>query len=163
MPRKLGKSKRKKEYARQKFIKRSGPDWRHGQYTYVISAISVFLYDTNNFLESHKGILDAIYCIVSIFNGSEMYRRGSSVILSNHPAYHELHEDEETSDPRRKKQRTESWLDLRKQALIGSTLYTATGLDGLKKQKEYFDKVICKVEEEKSNQVNKNMEYGTNN
>lgn len=33
----------------------------------------------------------------------------------------------------------------------------------MKKQKEYFDKVICKVEEEKSNQVKKNMEYGTNN
>lgn len=85
-------------------------------------------------------------------------------MLSNHPAYHELHEDEETNDPRRIKQRTERWLDLRKQALVtGSTLYAATGLDGLKKQKEYFDKVICKVEEEKSNQVKKNMEYGTNN
>lgn len=83
-----------------------------------------------------------------------MYRRGSSVILSNHPAYHELHEDEETNDPRRIKQRTERWLDLRKQALVtGSTLYAATELDGLKKQTEYFDKVICKVEEEKSNQV----------
>lgn len=87
-------------------------------HNYVISAISAFLYDTNNFLESHKGILDDICCIVSFFNGSEMYRRGSSVILSNHPAYHELHEYEETNDPRRIKQRTERWLDLRKQALV---------------------------------------------
>lgn len=30
------------------------------------------------------------------------------------------------------------------------TLHAATGLDCLKKQKEYFEKVICKVEEEKS-------------
>lgn len=53
---------------------------------------------------------------------------------------------------------------LRKQAFVTrSTLYAATGLDGLEKQKEDFDKVICKVEEEKSNQVKKNMEYGTKN
>lgn len=63
---------------------------------------------------------------------SEIYRRNSSLILSNHPAYHELHE--ETSDPRRIKQRTEIWLDLRKQALVtGSTIYASTGLDDLKK------------------------------
>lgn len=121
----IRKVKEKKEYARRKFISRSGPGWRHGQYTYVISAISAILYDTNNFLESHKEILND-FC-------SEIYRRNSSVILSNHPAYHELHE--ETSDYRLIKQRTEIWLDLRKQVLItGSTLYASTGLDGLKKK-----------------------------
>lgn len=65
-----------------------------------------------------------------------MYRRESSVILSYHPAYHELHEYEETSDPCRIKQRTERWQDLKKQALVkGSTRYAATGLDALEKQK----------------------------
>lgn len=54
----IRKVEEKKEYARQKFISRSGPDCRHGKNTYVINALSAFLYDTNNFLESHKEILN---------------------------------------------------------------------------------------------------------
>lgn len=64
----------------------------------MISVISVFLYDMNNFLESYKGILDDICCIESFFNGFEMYRRGLSVILFNYLVYYELYEDEEIND-----------------------------------------------------------------
>lgn len=66
---------------------------------------------------------------VSFINGSEMYRRGSSVILPNHPAY-QSDEAKNWKMARLKK----------KQPIVtGSTRYAATGLDALKKQKEYFE------------------------
>lgn len=87
----------------------------------MINALSAFLYDTNNFLESHKDILN------------NLIHRKFFFSIDLKCTEEELHE--ETSDPCWIKQWTEKYLDIWKQTLVtGSTLYNATGVDGLKKQ-----------------------------
>ncbi|KAJ8309057.1 hypothetical protein KUTeg_013931 [Tegillarca granosa] len=48
--------------------------------------------------------------------------------------------------------------------VTGSTIYQALGLDGLKKQKAHFDKVVCGIAEpEKSPEIQNRLDYGTKN
>lgn len=71
--------------------------------------------------------------------------------------YFEITDDSETEvkTTREIKQRTDVWLEMRKCAMVtGSTIHGALGLDGLAKQKEHFDKVICGLpDKEKSDKT----------
>ena len=62
-------------------------------------------------------------------------------------------------------QRSQEWHDIRNQAVVtGSTLYKAVGCDGLGKQKDHFDKVICGVaEKEPSESIKQMMQHGIDN
>ena len=62
-------------------------------------------------------------------------------------------------------QKSDEWFQLRNQAKVtGSTLYKAIGCDGLGKQKDHFEKVICGVpEKEHSAEVKAMMDWGTTN
>ncbi|KAH3717370.1 hypothetical protein DPMN_060156 [Dreissena polymorpha] len=60
------------------------------------------------------------------------------------------------------KQRTEEWHAKRKTAKVtGSTIYTAIGLAGVKKQGDYFDELLCGFPKHTSDKVNAFMAYGT--
>ncbi|KAH3882766.1 hypothetical protein DPMN_006711 [Dreissena polymorpha] len=69
------------------------------------------------------------------------------------------------SNPRLIAQRSHEWHAVRKEAKVtGSTLYGAIGCDGLAKQKEHFEKIICGIpEKEHSLEVKAAMKWGTDN
>ena len=82
--------------------------------------------------------------------------------------YNELNEvqDAENADiPTRKvKQRSPFWFERRKDMKVtGSTMFQAIGLDGLKRQKEHFDSVVCGVQNPRSESVENALEYGKKN
>ncbi|CAG2221722.1 unnamed protein product [Mytilus edulis] len=157
--------KTKKEYAKAKFIERGGQDWRNGKFVYVISAIHAFLYDINCFLKKHETVLQQICEIRSQLHCSDLYSSRSEISLEGFPNYVPLIENYTTENPSFIKQRTEKWFELRKKAKVtGSTIYKALGMDTLKKQKEYFDHVICGVPEKSASATQlSNMKYGTEN
>jgi hypothetical protein len=71
----------------------------------------------------------------------------------------------QSEDTRKIKQRSQSWHEIRNTAFItGSTIYQSIGLDGLKRQRQHFDKVVCGIPEpEPSIDQKRAMEHGTDN
>ena len=159
--------KRKKEYAKEKFIERGGSDWRHGTFVYVISAIHAYLFDINCYLTRAGEVMETINRWNAYLQNSErMYAQDNVVKLQIQSNYIPLPDvTTETENTRYIKQRTEQWLNIRKEAKVsGSTIYGALGLDGLKAQKQHFDKVICGFADPSPTQeAMKAMQYGTDN
>lgn len=61
---------------------------------------------------------------------------------------------------RKVKQRSAVWFESRKAMKItGSTIFTAIGLDGLKRQKDHFDSVVCGVERTTNEKEKNALEY----
>ena len=73
--------------------------------------------------------------------------------------------NENNVDTRLVKQRSDKWHKLRDDVLVtGSTLYAATGCDGLKRHKDHFEKVICGVAQTEYTEFTKTaMQHGTDN
>jgi hypothetical protein len=156
--------KEKKEFAKSKCIERGGSNWRQSKFVYVISALKAILYDIECFLRQYMDILQRTCLTCSTLNNSQaLYARGDIVNLSSQGNYKPLDDNMTTDDPRLIKQRSEEWHAIRKEANVtGSTMYQGLGLDGLKRQKEHFDKVVCGVpEKEKTPAVQKLLDYGT--
>ena len=63
------------------------------------------------------------------------------------------------------KQRTDEWHRLRNEAFVtGSTLYQATGMDGLQSRLSLYDKVhFSKKEKSPSQNICKSMQHGSDN
>lgn len=100
---------------------------------------------------------------ICILNGQNLVT-GNKINLEKCEDYLAIDEREiePNTDTRKVKQRSEHWFEKRKHAKVtGSTLYKAVGLDGLQRQKEHFDEVICGMEYSKSLETVKAMEYGT--
>ncbi|XP_045199092.2 uncharacterized protein LOC123553445 [Mercenaria mercenaria] len=157
--------KEKKEYARKKFEERGGKDWRNGKFVFVISAIDAFVYELNQYIDNSFNIIsDICNCLAYIQNSLGTYVSGHSVDVTSHSRYIPV-EKNESPGTRQIKQRTPGWFELRNKAKVtGSVFYNAIGLDGLKKQREHFLKVICGQQETApSEEALKNMEYGTKN
>lgn len=139
----------KKEFAKSKFIERGGSEWRHGKFVYVISAIHAHLYDIDCFLKTYmETLMKMCSCIVDLNDANGEFVVRQEVNLTANENYVPLPDGIETDNPRLIKQRSEKWHNIRSKAVItGSTIYKALGLESLKLQKEYFDKVICGVSE----------------
>lgn len=70
--------------------------------------------------------------------------------------------DVDTLETRYIKQKSSEWQEARKQVTVtGSTIYGATGYDGLKRELEHFDSVISKEEKKLSAVCEEAMKYGT--
>lgn len=160
--------KKKKEYAKQKLIERSGEtDWRNGKYVRAISSVIALIHDTDVFLEKCMSVIDEMLNCVCYLNGSVLIQ-GEKMNLKTCSSYTEIGEDEnetETKDTRQIKQGTDAWFQTRKTAKVtGSTMYNALGLDGLQKQKDHFDTVICGLPEKTVSEKTKEfLSYGTEN
>ncbi|XP_060581747.1 uncharacterized protein LOC132738297 [Ruditapes philippinarum] len=160
----------KKEYARSQFVERGGKDWRQSKFVYVISIIDAFLHDIDKFLELTRDILGHIRQVLVYLQESDVfYVTSSSVCLELHDKFVPLVEDHtqtnQSEDTRKIKQRSQRWHEIRNTAFItGSTIYQSIGLDGLKRQRQHFDKVVCGIPEpEPSIEQKRAMEHGTNN
>ncbi|CAG2256263.1 unnamed protein product [Mytilus edulis] len=162
----LKEIKTKKEYCKAKLIERGGDtDWRKGRYVYAISAVIAFIYDIDNFLSAGRELTQTLSIFISYINGVEQIK-GSSINLETSPL-HQCLDDVSFSNTgensRYLKQKSDEWFALRKKARItGSTFYSAVGCDGLNRQKDHFEKVICGIEgKEPSDFTKKAMQHGT--
>jgi hypothetical protein len=159
--------RRKKEYCKTKLIERGGAThWRKGKYVYAISAIIAFLHDIDEFLNQACDLLEEIEEIVAFLN-NHSFVSSNTTNIENHPDYVAIPKQKEDikrheQNTRLLNQRTPEWLELRKAAKVtGSTLFAALGGEGLKRQQDHFDKVICGVPElERSEEQKKAMNHG---
>ncbi|WAR15144.1 hypothetical protein MAR_005249, partial [Mya arenaria] len=143
--------KKKKEYAKEKLIERGGDsNWRNGKFSYAISAILGYMHDITAFTKKAGDVIKDICIIVSALNGStfvdDIYVDIKS--MDTYKAIEELSSVSTSPSTRLVKQRSEEWFQIRSAAKVtGSTLHKCLGLDGLKSQKEYLEKVICGLPE----------------
>ena len=157
--------KEKKEFARKKLLERCGQDWRQSQFSYAVSAMNAFLYDISSFSQDYEKMLEKICSSLSTLLLSEsLYWSGKPVHLETCRNFNELIESD-TNNPRFVKQQTEKWKSLRQTAKVtGSTLYSALGLETLRKQQQHFEKVVCGIPEPMpSKEVQSYMDHGTEN
>lgn len=157
--------KKKKQYAKEKLIERCGePNWKNSRYAMAISSMFAFIHDINEYLNSAKEVLEELITCVACLNGTaDQLLKGSEgdlLRLDNYSALTSV----EIVDTRQIKQRTEAWFDRRKCAKVtGSSIFCAIGLDGIKRQQNYFDTLVCGCNENRSASVSEFLKYGTDN
>lgn len=156
--------KQSKTYAREKFIERGGQDWQKGKYIYVVSAIDALLHDIDIFVTTALNVLEQIRLgIIALKNSGQYYCVADCLNLNSCENYKPLQASLENTDTRYIKQGSLEWHSVRNQAKItGSTAFKALGLDGLKKLREHFERVMCDVPEPEPSDISKqNMLYGS--
>ncbi|CAC5399604.1 unnamed protein product [Mytilus coruscus] len=115
--------------------------------------------------------VDNLGYVVAALNGTGLnyiYGTKSTIYLDQQDNYICL-KDTNTADDHAKqldtgitKQRTDQWLELRKESRItGSTMFGALGLGTLKDQQEHFDRVHRGIEKPVSDELQKLFDYGT--
>ena len=155
---------KKKEYALEKFIMRGGQEWRQGRFAFVISAIKAFLYDIQKYLKAHTQLIQDICKTVAYVN-KEIYSDQLQVHLPSNNRFRDVENNTSQDECRKIKQRSKEWFEARENAVVtGSTIYSAVGLDGLKRMREHFDTKVCSEKRlEPSQAVKDAMQYGTDN
>ncbi|WAR26930.1 hypothetical protein MAR_012634, partial [Mya arenaria] len=157
--------RKKKEYAKEKLIKRSGEtDWRNGKYVLAISSIIAFIHDIDKFHGKSISLIDEITKCISCLNNTQLSE--TVINLDETKSYKKIKDTDESihvTSSREIKQRSPEWFEKRKQAKVtDSTFFRALGLDGLQKQKENFDTVVCGVPEKSHSEKTKEaLHYGT--
>jgi hypothetical protein len=158
----------------QKLKELTGKDWRDGKYAYAISAMQCSMFQMNEAINSTLRTIDRLLqCSASMQGSAGLYRegQGSSILLSEQENYICLQTGDgcplqkvsisPTIDRYILKQRTPEWFEVRSRAPVtASTAYAALGLDTLKKQAEHVNKLFGCSEEEHSEVLKKNLEYG---
>ena len=158
--------KEKKEYSKKKLIEHGGEEnWRKGKYVFAISGIIAFIHDIDDFLQAFEKLRETICQYLAYIQGSK-YITGNKVNIDQCANYQELAESAPSNpDTRLVRQRTDEWRTIREKAKItGSTFFKTIGLDGLQKEKEHFEEVICHVSSKPfSEAVQEMLDYGTKN
>ena len=155
----------KKEYCKTKLIERGGgSDWRKGKYVYAISAIRAFIHDIDDYIEQATEMTERICTYVAYLNASSI-AHGRSLNLSSSHSFEYIDTSRALENTRFIAQRSDEWFALRKSVKItGSTIYSAIGCDGLGRQKDHFETVICRVKaKEPSEAVQQAMQHGVDN
>ncbi|KAH3697092.1 hypothetical protein DPMN_084577 [Dreissena polymorpha] len=159
--------RRKKEYCKSKLIERGGEsDWRKGKFVYAVSAIIAFVHDIDEYLKSACELRENICLTVASLNGRG-YVAGETINIHETPLFVDIQRQKENltnaeESTRLMKQRSNEWFEYRKRAKVtGSSLFTAIGGDGLKRQKDHFDKVMCGIaEKDPTLEQKKAIEHG---
>lgn len=157
--------RKKKSYAKEKLIEKSEGDWKNSKYVYGISAMIACIHEIDEFLRTGNELLDEIITLLCYLN-EERNIIGTKINLRESNMYHEIVEniDSQEITTRKVKQKSDFWFERRKEAKVtGSTIFQAIGLDGLQKQKEHFDAVVCGVEKSRTKNVENALQYGTDN
>ncbi|WAR15615.1 hypothetical protein MAR_005720 [Mya arenaria] len=156
--------KKKKKYAKEKLVEKGGGlTWKESKFAYAISVVLGYNYDIEKYLMTAEKCIRSICLCLSSLNGAT-YISDVNVNLEKGENYIPLKmQIQDIHNTRLIPQRTDKWFEVRKCAKVtGSTLYKALGLDGLKKQKEYFEHIKCNLpEQEVSEQAKLNMQHGT--
>ena len=144
----------------------AGQEWRKSRYYLLISSLSTSKYDVNNHITQGLAIIKSLGYYGSAANGKHAdYSVPDLVALARQENYHTLTTNayKDTGDTTKMIQRSEDWFELRKSAPVtGSNLNRALGLDGLKKQHQYFDEIIHgTVSQEFSEAQKQAMSFGT--
>ena len=162
----IDRVRNRKLYCKQKLLENSGQDWRKGKYVYAISAITAYIHEIDGFAAKATSVIDKLCRYIAHLN-NEMFVDDTMVNLQSHERYlrieNQLEQHSQTTNTRLIPQRSEQWHGLRKEAKItGSTIYQAIGCDGLARQKDHFEKVMCGVsEKEPSPEAKAAMNHGT--
>ena len=134
---------------------------------YAISALIAFIHDIDIYLTQAKEMTKTIVNCITYMKGASNIRDGC-VNLSTCSMYESLENtqpEKAEENSRYLQQRTDEWFKLRKTAKVtGSKLSTAIGIEGLGKEKDYFETVICGVKEREPTDFGKRaMQHGTDN
>ena len=132
----------------------------------AISSVIACVHDIGRFLEKTLSLIEELLKCICYLNGTELVAL-DRMCLQKCKDYFEIAKDPEAviKSTREIQRRSDVWLEMRKSAMVtGSTIYGEIGLDGLAKQKEHFEKVICGLpEREKSDKTKEFLQYGTDN
>jgi hypothetical protein len=151
-----------KETSQDRLKKEAGEDWKKSKLVFVISSLITGIYDIKACISNLLKVVDEICRVVASIYG-QSYTSESNVNMKD--IVHYKHFAKGGSETRYTKQRSEQWLNLRKNAAItGSTCNDAIGLRTLKKQVEHNDEYMLKISKpEPSDSVKEMMAYGTEN
>ena len=156
----------RKEYCKTKLIDRGGnTEWRTSKYSYAISAVIAFIYEIDQYIKKAGCVMEDICRYLFILNEAK-YVIDENVNINTDDRYIEIDQQiGPEASSRFVKQKSAKWISLRELARVtGSTIYKAVGCDGLGKQKDHFEKVICGVpEKEPSDDIKAAMEHGVTN
>lgn len=161
---------RKLQIKKEMFLKtvneKCGADWRKSNYAMVISSIRTSIFTIQNTVASLLLCNDSLCSMAAALGGvSHLTKTDDRIILEEQGNIVCLAAGGSSENPPLIKQRTEIWHALRKQSKItGSTINTALGLDGLKKQKSFWEERDGKKEAEQiPDFLKERFEYGTRN
>lgn len=143
-------------------------DWRKSNYSMVISSIRTSIFTIQNTVASLLLCNDSLCSMAVALGGvSHLTKTDDRIILEEQGNIVYLAAGGSSENPPLIKQRTENGHALRKQSKIlvtGSTINTALGKDGLKKQKSFWEERDGKTEAEQiPDFLKERFEYGTRN
>ena len=162
----LRQLKVKNETFLQKLLGKVEGDWRSSTYCMVISSLRTRIYMVENCIDDLLKCNDSLCKYASAINKmAYLTTDGPSVALQRQENLVCLANSNSSEEPHLTKQRTEAWKQFREGSLVtGSTINKAIGLDGLKKQKEYFaERFGGKTTPAISEDLQKRFDYGTEN
>lgn len=146
-------------------------DWQQSKFAHAISYWQTKLVHANNcILELLDGIGKLGYAVSCLNGTSKNYISGNKLtIFLNKEEYYKCLKDGNDLNPLLYqqdsniiKQRSEIWHQLCNDSWVtGSTIFRALGLDTLKQQQQYYDKVYKGVEKPVSEHISSLFEYGT--
>lgn len=161
---------RKLQIKKEMFLKtvneKCGADWRKSNYAMVISSIRTPIFTIQNTVASLLLCNDSLCSMAAALGGvSHLTKTDDRIILEEQGNIVCLAAGGSSENPPLIKQRSEIWHALRKQSKItGSTINTALELDGLKKQKSFWEERDGKKEAEQiPDFLKERFEYGTRN
>jgi hypothetical protein len=156
------------EQFKQRGSKEGKQDWRTSKFVYAISAMQTYVFQLNDCIRDTLHCVDLHGSVIAALHGvPHLYTETKVILLGEQKNYVCLNGQAlaENSDSRYVKQRTDRWHEIRKTAKVtGSTANAAVGLDTLKRQKEHFYHVICKVEKPHPDVLaSERMKHGSDN
>lgn len=105
-----------------------------------------FIYEIDLYIKKTKtGSVTEDICRFLEFLNKSKYDIGKSVNINTDDRFFDIDQQIGPEDSRRfLKQKSNSWFSRRVLTKVtGSTIYKAVGCDGLGKQKDHFEKVVC--------------------
>ena len=165
--------KNKKAYALSK-LEEKGTDAVNKDH-FLMNHLKTFLHMCSNTMDDVKENLNDLCEIIAELNGaSHNFVKDNKVSLHSQTNFAELMDPEDVAKSLNVeksdiptmylKQRSPEWFEERKTVKVtGSTAFTAIGLDTLKQQKIYFDKVASGVETSNTAEQVSAMKHGTEN
>ena len=146
--------KYKKDYALKKFMETvDGPDWRKSKFFFSIDLCRTNIWKIENTIQRITAFQKCI-CNTGAFVNKvgNLFAKSDIIDLSQQMNLKILKSPEDMSPNIDQnnfssvKQRSAKWFQERaKMKVKGSTIYKALGCDGLKRQKEQFESVICSL------------------
>ena len=150
----------------QKLLGKVEGDWRSSSYCMVISSLRTRIHMVENCIDDLLQCNESLCKYAAVINKvPHLTSDGLNVTLQVQENLVCLAESNVANEPQTTKQRTDAWKQFREDSLVtGSTINKAIGLDGLKKQKEYFaERFGERSTPEISEDLQRKFDYGTEN